>query len=58
MQDWISFLVSKLDNHLHHLEQLRLADYIRYVENRRRFLFTQLLGGVVDGLIGANFVDT
>ena len=40
----------RLDGYLERLERLRLPDYIRYLENRRRFLLMQFLGGVARGL--------
>lgn len=32
------------------MERLRLQDYIRYIDDRKRFFFTQFLGGVARGL--------
>ena len=43
-------VLKRLDEHLERLERLRLPEYIRYLEDRRRFLLTQFLGGVFRGL--------
>ena len=50
MQEWIALLMNKLDQHLQQLERLRLPEYIRYLENRRRFMLMQMLGGVMRGV--------
>lgn len=46
---WRSAL-DELDEHLERLERLRLPEYIRYLEDRRRFLRMQFLGGLARGL--------
>ena len=43
-------VLGRMDGYLERLERLRLPDYIRYLENRRRFLLMQFLGGVARGL--------
>ena len=40
----------RMDGYLERLERLRLPDYIRYVEDKRRFMLMQFLGGVARGL--------
>lgn len=40
----------RLDGYLERLERLRLPEYISYIENRRRFMLMQFLGGVARGL--------
>ena len=40
----------RMDGYLERLERLRLPEYIRYIENRRRFMLMQFLGGVARGL--------
>lgn len=50
MQEWAAWMANKLDEHLMALERLRLPEYIRYMEDRRRFYRMQLIGGVVRGL--------
>ena len=42
-------MANKLDEHLMQLERLRLPEYIRFLENRKRFYLMQLLAGVVRG---------
>ena len=44
------FFWQRMDEYLERLERLRLPDYIRYLEDRRRFLLMQFLGGVARGL--------
>lgn len=50
MKEWTAWLTQKLDDHVMRLEHLRLPEYIRYLEDKRRFYTMQLLGGVVRGL--------
>ena len=50
MKEWTAWMANKLDEHLMHLERLRLPEYIRYLEDKRRFYRMQLLGGIVRGL--------
>ena len=50
MKEWTAWMANKLDEHLMHLERLRLPEYIRYIEDKRRFYLMQLAGGVVRGL--------
>lgn len=40
----------RMDGYLERLERLRLPEYIRYLEDRRRFMLMQFLGGVARGL--------
>ena len=40
----------RMDGYLERLERLRLPEYIRYIENRRRFMLMQFLGGLARGL--------
>ncbi|MBQ7849084.1 MAG: hypothetical protein IJ343_05120 [Clostridia bacterium] len=50
MKEWTAWLTQKLDDHVMRLERLRLPEYIRYLEDKKRFYLMQLLGGVVRGL--------
>ena len=43
-------ILKRLEEYLERLERLRLPEYIRYVEDRRRFLMMQFLGGLARGL--------
>lgn len=49
MGRWDSAL-KRLDEQLARMERLRLPEYIRYLEDRRRFLRMQFLGGLARGL--------
>ena len=40
----------RMDGYLERLERLRLPEYVRYLEDRRRFMLMQFLGGVARGL--------
>ena len=50
MKEWTVWMANKLDEHIAQLERLRLPEYIRYLEDPRRFYRMQLLGGIVRGL--------
>jgi len=50
MKEWTVWMANKLDDHIKHLEQLRLPEYIRYLEDKKRFYRMQLLGGIIRGL--------
>lgn len=43
-------LVAQIDRWLAAMERLRLADYVRYVDDRRRLVRTSFLSGVARGL--------
>lgn len=49
MKEWTLWMANKLDEHLMALERLRLPEYIRYLEDKRRFYRMQLIGGMVRG---------
>ncbi len=50
MKNWATLLLKKLDDHVQALERLRLPEYIRFLENRKRFYWMQFFGGIVRGL--------
>ena len=50
MKEWTAWMANKLDEHLMQLERLRLPEYIRYLEDKKRFYRMQLVGGIVRGL--------
>ena len=50
MQEWTVWMANKLDEHIMQLERLRLPEYIRYLEDRKRFYRMQLVGGIIRGL--------
>ena len=43
-------IVEQVDRWLSAMERLRLADYVRYVDDRRRLIRTSFLSGVARGL--------
>ena len=43
-------VLKRMDEHVERLERLRLPEYIRYLENMRRFMLMQFLGGLARGL--------
>lgn len=49
MKEWVAWMANKLDEHIMALERLRLPDYIRFLEDKRRFYRMHLLGGIVRG---------
>ena len=45
-----SLLIRQIDGWIEAMERLRLADYVRYVDNRRRMFWTNFWGGVARGV--------
>lgn len=43
-------LAKRMEEHLQRLESLRLAEYIAYVNDRRRLIRNHFLGGVARGV--------
>lgn len=43
-------MAKRMEEHLQRLEQLHLADYLRYAQDTRRLIRTQFLGGLFRGL--------
>lgn len=50
MEDWRRDVANKWKEHLQALERLRLAEYLRHVEDTRRLMKVQFIGGVFRGL--------
>ncbi len=50
MQEWAARMANKLNEYITAMERLRLPEYIRYLEDHRRFYRMQFLGGVFRGL--------
>lgn len=50
MEEWSRRVANKLDEHILLLERMRLPEYVRLLEDRRRFYRMQLVGGIVRGL--------
>ena len=49
MKEWTAWMANKLDEHIMTLESLHLPDYVRFLEDRKRFYRMQLTGGIVRG---------
>ncbi len=49
MKEWTAWMANKLDEHIMTLESLHLPDYVRFLEDRRRFYRMHLVGGIVRG---------
>ncbi|MBP3645875.1 MAG: hypothetical protein J6K55_05565 [Clostridia bacterium] len=50
MKDRDSLLIRQIDRWLEAMERLQLAEYVRYVDDRRRMFWTHFWSGVVRGL--------
>ena len=50
MKDRESLLIRQIDRWLEAMERLQLAEYVRYVDDRRRMFWTHFWSGVVRGL--------
>lgn len=49
MKEWRDDLAKKMDEHLQRLEQLHLAEYLAYAQDRRRLIRSHFLGGLARG---------
>ena len=47
MKEWTAWMANKLDEHIAILERMHLPDYVRFLEDRRRYYRTQLVGGIL-----------
>lgn len=50
MKESEGWMANKMEEYLQRLEGLGLTEYLRYVQDRRRFLRTQFLGGLARGM--------
>ncbi len=50
MQEWTGRMANKLNEILEALERLRLPEYIRYLDDRKRFYRMQFFAGIFRGL--------
>ena len=50
MKEWAAWMANKLDEHIAVLERMHLPDYIRYLQDHRRFYRMHFLGGIVRGI--------
>lgn len=49
MKDWSAEVANKLDEYLAAMERLRLPEYIRYLDDRRRLIRSHFWAGVAKG---------
>jgi len=50
MKESGTWMANKMEEYLQKLEHLGLTEYLRYVQDRKRFLRTQFLGGLARGM--------
>ena len=50
MKEWAAWMANKLDEHIAVLERMHLPDYIRYLEDHRRFYRMHFIAGIIRGL--------
>ena len=50
MNDRESLLIKQIDRWIEAMERLHLAEYVRYVDDRRRMFWTHFWSGVVRGV--------
>lgn len=49
MKEWDIEVAKRMEEYLAQLERLRLPDYLRYLEDRKRFIRTQFVAGLLRG---------
>ncbi|MGN1368110.1 MAG: DUF5665 domain-containing protein [Aristaeellaceae bacterium] len=50
MKEWTVWMANKLDEHIATLERMHLPDYIRFLDDRKRFYRMHFIGGIIRGL--------
>ena len=50
MKEWTAWMANKLDEHIAVLERMKLPEYVRYLEDHRRFYRMHFLGGILLGM--------
>lgn len=50
MKEWTAWMANKLDEHIATLERMHLPDYIRFLDDRKRFYRMHFIGGIIRGL--------
>lgn len=50
MKDWKDDVAKRMDEYLKAMERLQLSEYIRYLDDRKRMVRNQFLGGVARGV--------
>ncbi len=43
-------MAKRMEEHLQRMEQLHLAEYLRYIQDTRRLMRTQFIGGLFRGM--------
>lgn len=49
MKEWNTEMAKRMEEYLAALERMRLPDYLRYLDDRKRFISTQFLAGLLRG---------
>ena len=49
MKEWNTEMAKRMEEYLAALERMRLPDYLRYLDDRKRFIRTQFLAGLLRG---------
>ncbi len=50
MEEWNRRMAKRMEEYLAALERLRLNEYVRYLDNPRRMMRAQFLGGLARGM--------
>ncbi len=50
MKEWTAWMAHKLDEHIATLERMHLPEYVRFLDDRRRFYRMHFIGGMVRGV--------
>ena len=50
VKEWTAWMANKLDEHIATLERMHLPDYIRFLDDRKRFYRMHFIGGIIRGL--------
>ena len=64
MQDWQGLMAKRMEDLLQSLERMKLAEYVQYLDDRKRLIRNQFLSGLARGagaavgftILGAVFV--
>ena len=49
MKEWNTEMAKRMEEYLAALERMRLPDYLRYLDDRKHFIRTQFLAGLLRG---------
>lgn len=50
MKEWTEEMSKRMSDYLDALERLRLPEYLRYLDDRKRFIRTQVTAGILRGI--------